>query len=196
MDDVWALGVTNLTFLREYDRMAAEHASLVGRDLEPWRSVLAVALWLQENHGVDGLFMRMLRLSETYQVERSDLEAGDQVRVAVKALDEMTSKLPTPDSPYTFEPGLLASAMNLIAVEEGLTEDAEGEKKFTNAKRVGWMLKRLRFDKEIPGRNKRWKTTRAEVDALGRAYGIPVKMTKTDPARNGVPDAAVDVATF
>jgi hypothetical protein len=63
VDDLWALGLANLPLLPAHDKEAAAAARLAGRDLEPWRAVLAVAHWLQERHGAEGLFARLERLS-------------------------------------------------------------------------------------------------------------------------------------
>src|SRR5262249_52115458 len=89
VDDLWALGLANLPELQARDAEVADRVQLLGRDLEPWRMILAVALWLQEGHGVAGLFDRMQRLADCYQRERDDLEAADAVRVLVRALLRM-----------------------------------------------------------------------------------------------------------
>jgi len=46
IDDLWALGLQSLPRLRHYDSEAVSRARLAGRNLEPWRAILAVALWL------------------------------------------------------------------------------------------------------------------------------------------------------
>ena len=45
----------------------------MGRTLEPWRAILAVAHWL-EDQGATDLYPRMLDLAQAYQTERGDLE--------------------------------------------------------------------------------------------------------------------------
>jgi hypothetical protein len=60
--------------------------------------------------------------------------------------------------------------MNKIAEEEDL---AEPEKTFTSPRKVGWLLKRLRVSRaERDNKAKHWTVTRAEVEALARAYGM------------------------
>ncbi len=53
-----------------YEFMINDRAALQGRSLEPWRAILAVALWLQDGGvsggGIAGLFDRMNRLSVAY----------------------------------------------------------------------------------------------------------------------------------
>jgi hypothetical protein len=91
LDDLWAVGLTALPELVACDTRAAADSGMVGRELEPWRSIFAVALWLEERHGITGLFDRMKKLAEAYRSERTDLEASDPARVAVRALLRMTA---------------------------------------------------------------------------------------------------------
>lgn len=46
IDDLWAMAVTHLPKLKPYNSQVPQFAQLKGRDLEPWRALLAVALWL------------------------------------------------------------------------------------------------------------------------------------------------------
>ena len=71
--DLWMLSLANLVRLRDYDAVVGERATLSGRNLEAWRGILAVALWL-ETEGVVDLFGRMEALSISYQRERRELE--------------------------------------------------------------------------------------------------------------------------
>jgi hypothetical protein len=170
LDDLWALGLAHLRELRQHDAQAAAKAKLSGRDLEPWRAMLAVAHWQEFRCGYEGLFAAMEKLSVKYQEERSDLEARDPVRVAIKAL----FRLLRGQDGLDFAPKELASAMNAVAAEDGLVEDgADGPKDYTNARKVGWLLKRLRFSRDQRGGEaKRWKAGRADVEGLARAYGM------------------------
>lgn len=74
LDDLWALSLCHLPELPQYDQLVSQKAALSGRNLEPWRSLLAVAYFLQEK-GIDGLFERVNQLSVSYQRERADLES-------------------------------------------------------------------------------------------------------------------------
>jgi hypothetical protein len=167
VDDLWAVGLAHLPELRDYDAMAAEGSGLVGRELEPWRAIFAVALWLEERHGVAGLYDRMRALAEAYRHERGDLEAGDPVRVAVQALRKIVA---VPAYGGRFTPKQLAEEMKRIADDEDL---AEPDKPFTTPRRVGWLLKRLRVRRgERDERAKVWVITAEDLEALARAYGL------------------------
>jgi hypothetical protein len=67
MTELIACYVLGTYFLPAYEAQVNQAATLVGRNLEPWRATLAVALWLDEQ-GVSGLFKRMDRLSVAYQL--------------------------------------------------------------------------------------------------------------------------------
>jgi hypothetical protein len=181
IDDLWALGLAWLPTMPDYDREAASLSPMVGRDLDRWRTVLAVALWLEERHGVGGLFERMSALSQTCQQERAEAGADAQVRVLVLALRGLA------DGPQDFEFGTseLAGAMNKVAQAEGLTEEDEGADdgappaQFTTPKRLGWLLRQQRF-RRPPGKRPRlgrWATSAAEVEQLARAFNVPAART-------------------
>jgi hypothetical protein len=199
-DDLWALGLIALSELREYDRRAAQRSSLMGRDLEPWRAILAVALWLQEVHGVTGLFDRMSTLSLGYQKERDELEVTNPVRVAVKALVRQTAAL-AEDTSFSFSAGELANWTNRVAKEDDLLDVDRLSTVFTTPSKVGRLLARLRVRKDArKGERRSWVTTRAEVLGLARAYGVEIEtVQKTedapeDPERNGYhhPDTSTE----
>jgi hypothetical protein len=169
LDDLWAVGLTALPELRTYDARAARESGMMGRELEPWRSIFAVALWLEERHGVAGLFGRMKALAVAYRSERGDLEAGDPVRVAVRALQGMAK---AEGWVGEFTPKQLSEAMKAIAEEEDL---ADPDKPFTTPRRVGWLLNRLRVKKtDRDEKAKKRTVTRGELEALARAYGMTV----------------------
>jgi hypothetical protein len=166
IDDLWATGLAHLAAIRSFDqKLSSLPLKLSGRNLEPWRAILALALFLQEERGLRGLFDRMHALAVEYQGQRSDLESDDKVRVAILGLDEM---LRQEGRDHIFETSKLSETMNRLAAEEG---DGDG-KPFTNAKSVGRLLRRLRFEKASPGARRRWWAKRRLVDGLAKAYGV------------------------
>ncbi len=115
VDDLWALAVTSLPAFAAggYEARAAAQARLSGRELEPWRALLAVALWLdeQDHEGrlrrprqastvtgerrswwthppgdAVGLYERHEQLSWRYQEERRQLESDDLTRLVIRSL--------------------------------------------------------------------------------------------------------------
>jgi hypothetical protein len=172
VDDLWALGLEHLPQLPHFDRLAAELTKLAGRALDPWRPVLAVAAWLQDRHGIAKLYDRIEALAVRYQEEeREDYEAADSTRVLLRALLLLTEGH-EPARMITFRPRDVAEKMKAIALTEDLTE---GDRPFTTARRVGWLLKRQRFRRGGADKDgKLWQTTRSEIEMACAAYAIPV----------------------
>lgn len=173
VDDLWAIGLNHLPELPSYDTKLAQRARLNGRNLEPWRSILAVALWLQEAYQVPELFDRIEQLSHDYQKERSSLELTDVTRLLIVALQELFSCQDAVTAvPAMLEVGTseITDKINRLAVEFDAVNDFE---QFTNPKRVGRLLERLRFEKgQRTDRGKRWRIRKASVDALATTYAI------------------------
>lgn len=168
IDDLWALGLAHLPELPAYDEDAARRAKLLGRDLEPWRNILAVALWLDERHGVKGLHKRMAELSVAYQKEREDYEAGDHVRILFRALLSLIASRSGERTEFT--PKELADEMNKLATNENLTD---GERPFTTARRVGWALAKQRFKRgQRDAKGRKWEIAADEIESLAKAYGV------------------------
>jgi hypothetical protein len=166
LDDLWAMGVTHVAEMRRWDQEAAAKSSLTGRALDVWRSILAVALWLQEAHGVKGLHERMRQLSCDYQRERGDLEAHESVLLAIRALQRMAKREP---EAFEFETKTLTSCINVIAQEEDLTKP---DTPYTNSNRVGWILRKLRFKKADDRCSRKWKTTKTDLQNIAETYGL------------------------
>jgi hypothetical protein len=193
IDELWALGLAHLPALRTYEKTAIQKAQLNGRNLEPWRAILAVAAWLdaqdttgelqQLNMDEDnsetaerhGLLHRLERLSMAYQGERSDLEAHDPVRLMIKALLQMFSRCLDAVSLLEFDTSTLAKEINQIAIDDEIVSENE---EVTNAKRLGWIINRLRFERATrTEKRKRWKITREQLNAFARAYGMDTGTT-------------------
>jgi hypothetical protein len=186
VDDLWALGLAHLPSLAAHDRRAAASAKLMGRSLDAWRPVLAVAHWLQERHGAPGLFDRLEKLSVQYdRQERDDLEDDDRTRVLFRVLLSLAAES---DGKVKISPGAVAEAMNAIAVEEHL---GEPEEKFTNPKRVGQLLKRQRFKRPTVRSNKsrQWEATREEIVLAASAFGVGEREPGEDEELDEAADA-------
>lgn len=167
-DELWAIGLANLMTMKKYNLKIPERTSLMGRDLEPWRHNLAVALWLEEACGAEGLFGRMNKLALAYQRLRMDLEAPNPTVILIKALLHLADGR----NEFISQPSEIATVMNTIAVDDDL--DYSGEV-FTTPKKVGLLLRRLRFRRAQRTRgSKRWKIIKTQLLSKAAAHGIPV----------------------
>jgi hypothetical protein len=129
--------------------------------------------WLQERHGVEGLFDRLHALAVNYQKnERGEYEDSDRTRVLFRVLLGLrTGK--QPGETVTISPGDVATSMNNLASAESLAEEG---KTFTSPRKVGWLLKRQRFKRpeDRSEKGKLWEATRQEIEQSARAYGVDV----------------------
>ncbi len=180
VDDLWMTGLAHLTTVKAYDRKVADRVTLTGRTFEPWRAILAVALWLQERHGVEGLFDRMNEMAVRYQSDRVEIEEPSLTHVAIAALQRIF--LTSNDSVIEVSPGALAAAMHAFALEEGI--DYVG-KTYTSDRKVGRLLKRMGIKRaQRTGAGKRWEVTRTNLEQLAKTYRMPAVDPK--PALNAV----------
>ncbi len=170
IDDLWLLALAHLPELPEYEKRVNREATLTGRNLEPWRALLAIALWLDEK-GVTGLWERMEKLSQDYQQERPEFEADDLTVLTVKALvklavtnvtnvtnGKMTSK------GWIFAAEEIASTARMIANSETDIEDPD---KIT-AQRLGHILSKMRLTKPPRGRGETKRVRLVTLDDLLR----------------------------
>ena len=168
VDDLWALGLQNLPKLRQYDVEAARKSRLSGRNLEPWRGVLAVGLWLEKEHGVEGLSGRLSELSVRYQEERQDIETADLTRLIVQQLTSLARQ--TEGERMEFETRQVTTLVNEFARQNDLCQESD---KFTSGVKVGRRLERLRLRRGERRNNRRsWIATRGEIEGLAVSYGL------------------------
>jgi len=85
------MALANLPQMPQYEQSVSERARLTGRPLQPWKSILAVAQWLDEK-GVKGLWDRMEELSWNYQKGKSDLETTDMTALVIQALCQCATR--------------------------------------------------------------------------------------------------------
>jgi Domain of unknown function (DUF3854) len=201
-DDLWALALASVRHLPAYVAKVNSHASLIGRDLEPWRPILAVAKWL-EAEGIEKLGETMEQLSLAYQHERPDLEEGSLVqlvvvgicRCAMSAINSMSAIKKAggaSERGWIFTTAEITKEVNTAADDvdertegeagEGEAEDADAQKAGTkrhfsfSGKRVGRAMARMRFKQEPrPGGkgSRRWQVPLKDLKRWTERYRMP-----------------------
>jgi len=175
IDDLWSLAVAHLPELPAYEARVNQRAPLVGRDLEPWRAILAVALWL-DDRGVTGLAALMEALAVAYQAERPDLEMGDLMALVIRALvrsavsavsaaNAVNREIPRA---LTLTTSSITRACKELVNELELDMDAE----HISVRRIGRVLGKMRWRAERTTRAKGWTITLAELQRWALAYGV------------------------
>lgn len=176
LDDLWALG---LALLPEAELIWCEldnETEVVGRELEPWRALIAVAR-LMERRGIADLEKRIRSVMRAYQAEKSDLLTSDRTILVIRALialipddtSDARDANDTKTAEFTLSSSKIAEAVKRIADED------EQDEEWASPSRVGRILKRLRIKKaERTAKQRGWVLSFASVRGLARAYGVIV----------------------
>jgi hypothetical protein len=155
-----------------------EDGELTGRNLEPWRALLAVARWL-DDRGVPDLWKRMSGLSVAYQQEKPELESSDLTALVIRALCHCAIKsmsaidIGSPPQPFVFKTEDITAAAKLVIAEEELDLDPEK----VTSRRIGRTLGRMRFRQEPrPGGkgSRLWTMSRSDILRWASLYSVPV----------------------
>lgn len=181
VDDLWCFGLHYLSAAQGAYH-ATESLHLTGPGFEPWRPLFATARVL-EGAGVPDLVRRIGDVAAAYQREKAGFEYPDASRLAVLAIAELADVRTFADvSDVSVEthPELaqnvrftakdVAERMNALAEDEELIEPGD---EYTNARKVGRILERLRISRERePGRKRTRQRIIRRLDALKllRAY--------------------------
>jgi hypothetical protein len=176
IDDLWALSLSNLAYLPAYEKRVNETATLTGRNLEPWRSLLAVALWLDET-GIEGLWARLEQLSVDYQQERGEMESGDQTNLVIRALCRCASSAINAKSAINSKGNWIFTTEEIKDAVIAIANDAEADvdaEKFTS-KRIGRTLGKMRLSQSPrPGGRggRRWVVGIEDLERWTTSYGM------------------------
>jgi hypothetical protein len=144
-----------------------DKVEIMGRNLDPWRGILATALFLEDS-GVEGIFDRMNQASIEYQIEKDRHEAEDPAAITVQVLAEMMDS--TEGMTLTVETDKVAEQVKAKLKGGSLNPES------INNKKVGRILSRLRLDKAVAGRTRRrWTASRGHIDYLAHSHGIKTR---------------------
>lgn len=172
IDDLWALAVSRIHELPSHEARVNRDAKLVGRSLEPWKAILAVASWLDAN-GVTGLWERITKLSVDYQTERPNLTVGDLTALVIQALAQcVTVALATnpAERAFTFSTKTITETAKRLVEDNELDYDEE----HLTTRRVGRTLGKMRLKHSRTNQSKQWSILVSGVARWCGAYGIPL----------------------
>jgi hypothetical protein len=169
IDDLWSMSLTYLAEMPAFDKLVGEESKLIGRDLQPWRAILAVAAWL-DSMGVSSLWGKIESLAAgTYQQERVDLEKVDINRIAMYALGEYVARTPS-KTEWSFSTQAIVEIMHRLIDDE----EIELDKNFITAQKLGHRFNKMRLSKDLNQRPRLWKLTRNNLATMFVAYRIPL----------------------
>lgn len=171
IDDLWALGLVGLPRIRQYDRQVkALDASLTGRNLDPWRGIFAVALWLEDQANQIGLVPRLCAVAKEYQQERERLELPDPLRLLYQACWTLAERHQPSNSMLTFLPGVVADEMTREAKEREFVADDHDH--WITTQKVGMLMTAQRFKHARSSSHRARQITRTELLDRCRSYGV------------------------
>ncbi len=161
---------------------------LFGRNLEPWRGMLAVAAWL-DSRGGHGLWERMEQLSWDYQSEKKDVETSDLTSLVIRslchcAIGAISANGQETPHQFIFTSQEIAEAAKQIAEQ---MESSENPDTITT-KRVGRILGQMRLQKAPrPGGkgSRRWKITINELHRWTQTYNVELPTPLDTHGTNG-----------
>jgi len=187
VDDLWALGLSKLPELPAYERIVNQKARLVGRNLEPWRAILAVAMWLEDN-GVAGIWERMEQLSWQYHTEEQPtLQSGDLTYLVIRALLSCAISANNANSAINTEWFFPTIQIKNKVVKIAEDDEVDIEIDNISTRKVGRVLAKMRFTSKRPNGSKPrgWAITRNELSRFCLSYGLPFPQTLNDQTNNG-----------
>jgi hypothetical protein len=186
VNNLWALALCYGAKLPAYDALVPSKTTLVGRTLEPWRALLAVAHWLTDC-GIEGLSARMTELSLAYQKERPDLEPANLTALVVRTLLECTSGSSgfsgssgssKARQQWTLKTSLIKDTAVALVEKDALDIDP----KYINSIRIGKVLQRLRMTKNPETSQRAWDFTQNDIFRLGISFGLIAPAGSAEPA--------------
>ncbi|NOT62396.1 MAG: hypothetical protein HOP19_19490 [Acidobacteria bacterium] len=175
IDELWGLSLANLAKLPPYENKVNDISRLSGRNLEPWKAILAVALWL-EDQGLTGIWQRMEQLACDYQNARQELERPDLTILVIKALCQYASSAGCASMPEAAKGWVVTTA----DVQEKVVVIAQDEELDLNEnevtlEKIGRVLGKLRLPelRRTGGKGSRRRSfTADDLERLKKTYSI------------------------
>lgn len=181
IDDLWSLALTNLGAMRGFDEQVPLKAKLMGRSLEPWRALLAVALWLDRS-GCQNLWSRLHALALAYQNEGQELDATNLTVLTVRALWNLVARQEDWEVLHGWEVSsqdgrvfLKSAAIAAEVLQIIENEDIPVKREAITPNAIGWKMKRLRFkqhDREPGTRKAGYRVSKIEIERHLLRYGV------------------------
>ena len=174
LDDLWAIGLSHLSEMKACEREMVSRSRLSGRDLEPWRAPLAVALWL-EKKGVEGLFGKMENLSWVYFTEeKPNFESDDLTALVIKglvscAMSAISANRAIENTMWFATKQIKNAVISIAKIEEASIEISK-----ISVNLVGQIMGSLRFSSKRPNGNgsRGWDVSLRDLRRNCAVYGI------------------------
>ncbi len=201
-DELWAIGLANLPVLHDYENLVAQNVRLRGRNLQPWKAILAVASWLDDvdqNHSllrsfiqgkdqviIGGLWRRLEEMSWRYQQdETGDLQSSDLTLLVLQGVCKLAAaKSDIRDNSDVSISTWVFSTLQICESAQTIAEDTEADidKESITSRKIGRLLGKLRLHKvrEAGKGTRQWQITLTELERWTSVYGIhlPIELAQ------------------
>jgi len=204
IDDLWAIGLAHLPFLRFFENYVSNYAHLSGRNLQPWKAVLAVAAWLDSidtekrlkgssspdeggsnnPESQDGLWCRLEALSWRYhQEEGKEIQSGDLTNLLIQSLCKLADARLSDNSDMkdnndisNIRFTLTTQQISEATVSFAENSEADVDKESISSRRIGRLLGKLRFQKsrESGKGTRQWIVTLKELSHWAGVYNLEI----------------------
>ena len=204
IDELWSMGLAYLPTLRLFENYVSNHARLAGRNLQPWKAILAVAAWLDsvdtdkrlkgvsyhkevENADLvkqDRLWDRLEELSWRYhQEEGKEIQSGDLTILVIQSLCNLAtarlgdnSDIKDNSDISTIRFTLTTQQISEAAVSFAEKTEADVDKESISSRRIGRMLGKMRFQKarEAGKGTRQWVITLKELSHWASVYSLEI----------------------
>jgi hypothetical protein len=157
-DDLWMMA---LSLKREASAMwteMSEEMSVVGRDWERWRALIAVARMI-ERHGVEGLERNVRHVMALYHEEKGEIEGTSRIVLVIRGLMRaahlkasdvwtFTDVSDVSSDRWQVTSAQMVETLKMVMAEEGDEDNEEGDQEATKAwfrstRSVGRILSKL-----------------------------------------------------
>jgi hypothetical protein len=177
VDDLWGLSVTHLPEIQKWDEWVGKQSHLTGRNLQPWRAILAVAAWL-DSCGVNGLWQCIDALSMDYQQQRPDLELSDFTILVIRSLlDYVVANVANSTNVTNEHWEFTTSKIKDLGVKIAQDSDGDYDPEKVTSQRVGQVFHKRRLEKPPRPRGQKqrlWRISTHELIKWATSYGIPI----------------------
>jgi len=171
IEDLWLCAVVHLNRVSECDAKASDLSKLHARGHDIWRMPLAIAYWLQHDHGVAGVFDRVTAISMAYQKQVQDIQGVHLIGLVLTTLFNLAFRSGKRETPIT-----TAELLELVQQEASASDQESEDVKSLTVTRLGQLVGRLGFTKgRSHGRKRSWTVTVEQVKtiAAARSHKLP-----------------------
>jgi len=183
VDPAYVRDVTWLNIVKELNQIEVAKewvntsTSVAGRDFDIFQGILAIAQWLEKDHGEEGLLTSMLDVMEKYLAQRDANVLPSLEELFLEAMAEKFS--PILGNSVTMATNEIANSITRLCDAKDITDED-----LANAgnQRIGQLLSRLGFEKSSShGARRSWNIDRTLVERHCKAHGIIITPVMETP---------------